>query len=405
MIAGLPEEPRRDDEPPAPAGRRYEQGLLEQRLLEQLLEHQGAWMRRQVRYVATAFEIDADELLQETLLSLLRSTVTVDLARPGVRSWLNKQIRWRAADLYRRDRVARGTVLHPEDLDEEVNRVVAASAPSSADELHEVAAQQQRLQEIGLTSDQAKALAMRISGFELTLKEFSELVGRPYAKTRQDYSRGLRRVQDWFGLTPDETRAFTTYRRSGSVEQAAAQLGLTVDELRSILDRVNKKVDEAFSGSDTAAALTVRESPWDDPYDAAGEALERTRAYLRSWGILDPQAVPTLLVCLERCRANYENPSRSELYRPSRDWRRNRLDLILDGPDIQVGALKTWQENGARVWREVLAELQRVHPGLHRPGRPNAPGAQKDLRRLYASLKIVDVWLRTTPPRPVDGTG
>lgn len=160
-----------------------------------------------------------------------------------------------------------------------------------------------------------------------------------------------------------------------------------------------------YEGTDPR--LVERESPWDDPHDAAGEALERTWAYLRSWGILDPQTVPGLLGCLERCRANYEKRNLSELYRPSPEWHRNRLDLILDGPDLPVRAaqLKTWNENGARVWREVFAELRRTHPGLHRPGRPNAPGAQKDLRRLYESLKIVTVWLRTTPPRSADSIG
>ena len=33
------------------------------------------------------------------------------------------------------------------------------------------------------------------------------------------------------------------------------------------------------------------------------------------------------------------------------------------------------------------------------------PRAQKDLRRLYESLKIVDVWMRTTPPGSADSTG
>ena len=173
-----------------------------------------------------------------------------------------------------------------------------------------------------------------------------------------------------------------------------------------LLDQ-NGPVDVLAVYRGTDPRLVERESPWDDPHDAAGEAMEQTWAYLRSWGVLDPQAVPGLLVCLERCRANYEKPSLSELYRPSPDWQRNRLDLILDGPDLPIGTAqrKTWNENGARVWREVFDELKRVHPGLHRPSRPNAPRAQKDLRRLYESLKIVGTWVRTTPPGSVDSTG
>ena len=182
------------------------------------------------------------------------------------------------------------------------------------------------------------------------------------------------------------------------------------NELKVSESTVSRRLHRIRLGANrgTDRRLVERETPWDDyPNDAVGEALKRTRAYLRSWGILDLQAVPDLLVCLEGCRADYEKPDLPGLYRPSRDWQRNRLDLILDGPDIPVGdsARKTWNENGARVWREVYAELQRVHPGLRRPGRLNAPGAQKDLRRLYESLKIVEVWLRTTPLRSADSIG
>lgn len=156
----------------------------------------------------------------------------------------------------------------------------------------------------------------------------------------------------------------------------------------------------------TEPGLVGRESPWDDQYDVAGEAPERTWDYLRSWGIHDPPAVPALLIGLEHCRRNSEKPGLSQ-HRPHPNWQRNRLDLILDGPDLPVGPveLKTWNENGARVFREVRDELRLLHPGLHRPGRPNAPGAQKDLRRLNQGLKITDTWLRDNPPSPLNSVG
>ena len=250
MILAIPEEPRRDDEPTASADRRPEHELL-----ELLLQDEGEWLRRKTRHTAMLYGVDADELFQETLLGLLRSTINVDPTQRGLRTWLNQLIRWRAADLSRRERLGRGIPMRLEDLDEELNLVVAAPhAPSSADELHEVADHQQRLQEIGLTRDQATTLAMRVSGFELPLKEFAKLVGRPYAKTRQDYSRGLRRVQDWIGLTPAEARALTESRRAVSVEHAAARLGLPVEEFRAILDQAHQKIHDALSGLEGSRA-------------------------------------------------------------------------------------------------------------------------------------------------------
>ena len=87
-----------------------------------------------------------------------------------------------------------------------------------------------------------------------------------------------------------------------------------------LLDR-GEPVDILAVYRDADSRLTEREFPWDDPHDIAGEVLERTWGYLRSWGIVTRQAVPALLMCLEGCRANYEKPALSELYRPSPDWR------------------------------------------------------------------------------------
>lgn len=135
-------------------------------------------------------------------------------------------------------------------------------------------------------------------------------------------------------------------------------------------------------------------APWEeDSRDIATDALHTTWSYIKEWGITDARTVPQLLACIGRCRSHYEDPRRPQLYRPHPDVNRNRLDLILDGPDIQVGDKKTWAENGARVWRYLLEQLQAVEPALARPAKPNARGAQKDLRKLFDALRIIDTHL------------
>lgn len=215
--------------------------------LELLLENEGAWLIRRVRHTATAYRVDAEELYQETVLALLRSSTAVDVHQRGLRTWLSRRIEWMAVDLLRRERRARAAVWDVEDIEDEINLVVAVSpAPSSAEELRVATDCQHRLQEIGLPRDQARTLAMAVSGFELSLREMAELVDGSYAKTRQDYSRGLRRVEDWIGLTQDQTRAYTTYRRFGSVERVAARLGLPAAEARSLLEQANQKIHQAL---------------------------------------------------------------------------------------------------------------------------------------------------------------
>lgn len=139
-------------------------------------------------------------------------------------------------------------------------------------------------------------------------------------------------------------------------------------------------------------------APSDEPCDVVADALHTTWSYIKEWGITDPGTVAELLACIKRCRSRYEDPKRPQLYRPHPDVNRNRLDLILDGPDIQVGDKKTWAENGARVWRYVLEQLQAVEPALARPAKPNARGAQKDLRQLFDALRIIDTHLAQSDP-------
>lgn len=145
-----------------------------------------------------------------------------------------------------------------------------------------------------------------------------------------------------------------------------------------------------------ASTPATYDAPWERDDDVASDVLTQTWAYLRKWRLTDPACVPELLQRIHHCRSFYENPVKSQLFRPIPALKRNRLDIILDGPDEPYGDAKTWNENGARVWRYVYSQLQAVDPKIMRPGLPTARNAQKDLRRFYLSLKIIDAWLRTS---------
>ena len=152
------------------------------------------------------------------------------------------------------------------------------------------------------------------------------------------------------------------------------------------------------------SSFTAPDVPWArdgcgrdaDGDDVVFGGLAGAWAYLRTWNITDPVDVPQLLQRLDWCRLFFENERLPQLYRPLRGLDRNRLDLILDGPDDTCGDVKTWNENGARVWRHVYHELRKLHPQLTRPGNANARGAQKDVRRLYQFLTIIDGWLQVS---------
>lgn len=143
-------------------------------------------------------------------------------------------------------------------------------------------------------------------------------------------------------------------------------------------------------------------APWDELGDVAGDTVHQTWRYVQEWGVDDLASISKMIYCIDMCRSHFEDPNKFQLYRPKKGLRRNRLDIILDGPDIVEAtkeAQKAWAENGARVWRYVLDRLQEVAPQVRRPKRPNAPGAQHDLRRLYESLKVLDSYLRSSDER------
>lgn len=117
---------------------------------------------------------------------------------------------------------------------------------------------------------------------------------------------------------------------------------------------------------------------------------------VQAWAVTDIHDVPRLRKGIDDCRDHYESSRFPQLYRPISQIPRNRLDIILDGPDDQVvGNRKTWMENGARVCRNVIKELNKIVPALARPGgNKTTKDAQKQLRRFYRNLRIIESYLR-----------
>jgi hypothetical protein len=148
----------------------------------------------------------------------------------------------------------------------------------------------------------------------------------------------------------------------------------------------------------TDRGLALVRQPTEEPDgDITSENIQRVLRRIESWGVktTDIQAV---LDHIDRFREHYENPRFSQLYRPIPGLLRNRLDIILDGPhDVVVGTAKTWQENGARVVREVRSELQKFFPEIARPGDlDNKRHSVRALTEFYRDLKIIAKYIRHT---------
>lgn len=173
----------------------------------------------------------------------------------------------------------------------------------------------------------------------------------------------------------------TAYKRACYVQ--ATDVDPAVELLRPYTGRVD---------------LTGRPAPWEGTADVAADLIEQTWRYVQTWGASDIATVPALLACIERCRAHFDDETYPALHRPDPRHAKNRLDFVLDAPGVgpdTAKARKAWTENGARVVRHVRKELEKV-AGLRRPGSVEAPGAQRDLRDLYESLKILDAHRRAS---------
>jgi DNA-directed RNA polymerase specialized sigma24 family protein len=157
-----------------------------------LLEVQGDWLRCRVRSTAHRFRLDADELCQELMLSILRRSTTVDEGNKGVRTWLGSRVDWTARDMLRRR--GRETTVDAADL-EAIENDMATRRPAP-DPPGPMTLDTKHLVQWGLTPHEAQVVAMRCTGVDMPLKDFAELVHRSYASVRKEYERGTRKIEE-----------------------------------------------------------------------------------------------------------------------------------------------------------------------------------------------------------------
>jgi DNA-directed RNA polymerase specialized sigma24 family protein len=209
------------------------------------------WLARMVERTARAYGVEADDLMQDLQLSLLQSE-TIDRGRREVRGWLKRRAQWRAADMIRRDGLHR---THVRSLDEMTGPEPAAPAPTGPDAEWSL----DRLEGLRLNRDEAQVVLLVLWGLDISLREFAELVERTHAKTRQDKSRGLRKIEELFDLEPEERAAFIAFREYGTVTAAAVRLGIPNDRLRRLVRQAEHKINQAL-GHPAARARKKDES-------------------------------------------------------------------------------------------------------------------------------------------------
>lgn len=216
--------------------------------LRALAVEERVWMKAMVARIARAHRVDRDDLLQELQLSLLDCD-SIDRGRSEVRGWLTRRAQWRAADLLRRDRPDRTRPIPPDEAAAAADRVVAE--PEVPDPTWTV----ERLGRLRLSRDEAQVVLLICWGFDVSLRDFAELVERSYAKTRQDKFRGLRKIEELFDLEPEERAAFIALREYGTLTAAAVRLALPEDTVRDLVRRAEHKINRTL-GNATAAEET-----------------------------------------------------------------------------------------------------------------------------------------------------
>jgi DNA-directed RNA polymerase specialized sigma24 family protein len=203
--------------------------------LRELTAREWTWMVDMTARVARMHHVDADDLMQDLALSLLECDA-LDSGRTEVRSWLRNRARWRALDILRR---SHGPVTACLDADD--NSETPAPEPTRIDLDWSV----QRLVDLGLNRSEAQAVLLQCWNLDISMRDFAELADRSYAAVRQDRSRGLRKIENLFGLDEAESAALVACRDHGA-RAAAHRLGIEIGELRALVSRAERKIDRAL---------------------------------------------------------------------------------------------------------------------------------------------------------------
>ena len=145
-----------------------------------------------------------------------------------------------------------------------------------------------------------------------------------------------------------------------------------------------------------------------DGVELAGSEDEVKQAELehwrivRQWGVHEPaQAREIRAAIVARCQA-LEDPSKRALYRPIPDVDLNRLKLALYCPgqvppelpnqneDERLRDLRNFRDNGARVVRELVADLKTTFRYFGQPvNKANRRDAQKHFFEFFTALRII----------------
>lgn len=211
--------------------------------IERLLAVQGEWLRCRVRATAHHLRLDADELCQELMLSMLRRSTTVDEGNRGVRTWLGSRVDWTAKDMVRRG----GREETVSDADLQAIEYDMATRRPAPDPPGPVTLDVKHLVQLGLTLHEAQVVALRCTGVDMPLKDFAELVHRSYASVRKEYERGTRKIEALFGLTAEEILVVREWRKHGTAAATAPHVNRSGDEVISILEGAHKKIDRIFT--------------------------------------------------------------------------------------------------------------------------------------------------------------
>lgn len=214
--------------------------------LQALTKQERLWMEHMVTGIAHAYGVDRDDLLQELHLSLLTCD-SIDGGRQSVRGWLRRRARWRAADMLRASPDT--WHLHLSADDDSFPEPPAPPAQVSDPDWSI-----DRIRKLGLNRDEAQVVLLVLWGFDVSLRDFAELIEHNYPKTRQDKIRGFSKIKNMFALDPEEDAALIAYRELGTMPAAAKRLGVSEAELRKLVGRAQRKIDLALEHTDESAA-------------------------------------------------------------------------------------------------------------------------------------------------------
>lgn len=223
-------------------------GAAAQRVSD-LLAVQMSWLRRRTVSAARQFGLEAEDLFQEVMVSLLRRTTSaVDELHVGVRTWLGRRVDFTAKDMVR----ARGSEVpaEPEELEMLEHTAAGGGRWLGVPRLDFVLDIYFLVERCELSPQEAQTITVQCAGTGMTLKEYAAAVGRSYAGVRKERERGIRKIENCLGLAPEEHEVMRMRHRHGSVDATAAAMDRSADYVRHHTDRATKKVISLFDGQE-----------------------------------------------------------------------------------------------------------------------------------------------------------